>query len=144
MYGVLWIAGSNKGPVSRMIQEKGVVRTQRPPLDLPQQFITFLYPLFCKYVLRLFNRFRLVLCSHCMSSVVDNLLVCNSLTNTTWLLSTTNVQCVIQWWLVKLFHQLFTIQVFFPPSHYMSLRVLSPYARPLCGFLTTITIITRF
>ena len=106
-----------------------------------------LYPLFYNYIPTMFNRIRfglvLVICSHCMSAVVGDLLVCNSLTNTTCLLFHSkmfNVSSNGGWWIT------------IPATVYNTGLLLSTITifefvcaqspRPLCGLLTTITIMS--
>ena len=65
----------------------------------------FIYPLFHYYVPAMLARIRigslLVTCSHCMYGVVDDLLVCNSLENSTCLffhLQMFNISSNVGWW----------------------------------------------
>ena len=66
-----------------------------------------LYPLFYNYIPTMLNRIRvglvLLICSYCMFAVVGDLLVCNSLTNTTCLLFHSemfNVSSNGGWWII--------------------------------------------
>ena len=109
-------------------------------LSIPiYQFL--LYPLFYNYIPTMFNRIRigflLLICSQCMRAFVGELLVCNSLTNTTCLLFHSemfNISFNGGWWIImptavsNVGFLLSTITLFE--------FVCAQSPRPLCGLLT--------
>ena len=106
-----------------------------------------LYPLFYNYIPTMLNRIRvglvLVVLSYCMSAVVGELFVCNSLTNATCLLFHSeifNVSANGGWWIigpVTLCHVGYAISVI---TLFEFVWAQSP--RPFCGLLTGITIMS--
>ena len=108
-----------------------------------------LYPLFYNYIPTMLNRIRvglvLVICSHCMFAVVGELLVCNSLTNTTCLLFHSemfHISCSSNevWWTIGP-KTLFTIGLFLSViTLFEFVCAQSPQA--FCGLLTGILIMS--
>ena len=106
-----------------------------------------LYPLFYNYIPTMLNRIRfglvLMILSHCMFSVVGELLVCNSLTNTTCLLFHSemfNVSSNGGWWIIgpmTAYHVGFALSVITLLEF-----VWAQSPRPFCGLLTGLVLVS--